>query len=69
MHIYIDLHNHPYFTILYLMMESIFVSFNSPIKSFLCAVVVEESCLLSSDKNIETLHDVDMILWMSLLLT
>ena len=32
---------------------------NSSIISLLCAALVEESCLLSSDKNnIETLHDV-----------
>ena len=38
-----------------------FGSFNSSIKRLLCAVVVAESCLLSSKKESETLHDVDMI--------
>ena len=39
------------------------------IERFLCAIVVAESCLLSSDKKNETLHDVDMILWMVLFLS
>ena len=46
-----------------------FPSFNSSIKRLLCAVVVEAFCLLSSDKNNETLHEVDNILWISLFLS
>ena len=42
--------------------------FNSSIKRFLCAVVVVASFLLLSKKNIETLHGVEIILWMSLFL-
>ena len=38
-----------------------FLPLSSAIKCFLCAVVVTASCLLSSDKNSETLRDVDMI--------
>ena len=34
----------------------------------MCEVVVGASCLLSSKKKNETLHDVDMILWMPLFL-
>ena len=42
---------------------------NRSIKRLLCAVVVALSCLLSFDKNSGTLNDLDMILWMRLLLT
>ena len=35
------------------------------INRLLCDVVVVASCLLSSDKKIETLHDADMILQMN----
>ena len=38
-----------------------FLSLSNKINRFLCAVVVAASCLLSSDKNSETLHDVDVM--------
>ena len=38
------------------------------IKHFMCEVVVAASCLLSSDKKSETIHDLDMMLLMNLLL-
>ena len=38
-----------------------YFSLSNEIKRFLCALVVAESCLISSDKNIEILHDVDVM--------
>ena len=46
-----------------------FLSFKSSIKRLLDVLVVVESCFLSSYKKSETLHDVDIILWISLFLT
>ena len=46
-----------------------FLSFNISIKRFMRELGVEESCLLSSGKKSGTLHDVDMILWMSLFMS
>ena len=40
---------------------NIFLSLNNEIKRFLCALVVAASSLLSSNKNSEILHDVDVI--------
>ena len=46
-----------------------FILFYSSVKGFLCAVVLAAYCLLSSDKNNETLHDVDIVFWMSLFMS
>ena len=68
-HIYIYLHNHQYFPYILINDDANnFLSFNSLIKRLLFAVVVAESCLMKSEKNNETLHDVEMILWMCLFL-
>ena len=68
-HIYIDPHNHNFFTKLYLIMTPQLKKNKISIKILLCVVVVTESCLLSADKNNETLHDVDIILLMYLFLS
>ena len=41
---------------------NIFFSLSNEINRLLCALVVSESCLLLSEKNSETLHDVEVIL-------
>ena len=68
-HIYIALHNHQYFPLLYVMLTSVPFFFNNSIKRLMCAVVVAESCLLSPNKNNETLHGADILLWVILFLS
>ena len=48
---------------------STFCSFNSSVKRLMCVVVVVASCFLSSGKNNETLHGVDMVFCMSLFMS
>ena len=51
-HIYIALHNHQLFSYMVLNVDvSTFYFFNSPIKHLICAFLVEEYCLLSSERK------------------
>ena len=46
-----------------------FISFNGSIRRLLCAVVVEAYFCYHQTKKNETLHDMDMILWILLFLS
>ena len=43
-----------------------FLSLGNEIKRLLCVVAVAASCLVSSDKKSETLHDVDVMVKLNL---